>query len=135
MKKRKKPIFLVAVFILLISVVAAMNSNLLSEPKTPEEAQQQAIEQAQQEAQKNPPAKPVEKKKDPNAKPKSLVTSPQDSDEDVPGTNIKPIPAVDPKGPKIAAPINLKNVQKSPDRASTQANSGWFEKGSYASKG
>ena len=60
MKKRKKPIFLVALFVLLTGGVIAMNSNLLTMPKTAEDVQKEAERQAMEDAKNNPvPAPPL----------------------------------------------------------------------------
>jgi hypothetical protein len=138
MKKRKSPIFLVAVIIVIFGVVAAMNANLLSEPQTPEQLAAQQQQQAK-DAQKQQPAKPAPpatKKPNPAAKPddKSFVSpTVEKNDAGMPGTNVKPVPAVDPNGPKIAAPRNLTGRDKAPDRANPQASGQWYTKDSYAS--
>jgi hypothetical protein len=131
MKKQKKPIFLIAVLVLVIGVVAAMNSSILTTPTTPEEVAKQqakdAADAAAAEAKASPQTTVAKKNKKDGMSGHSLVTSQVgDLNSDMPGTNIKPINAVDPKGSKIAAPIEIKGKVVTPDRASTQANSGWY---------
>jgi len=131
MKKRKKPVVLVAVFLLLFGVVAAMNSSILSEPQTPEELknQQQREElKKQKEQQKQNPA-PAAKVKGDSGPGQSLAQPKADhSEQDELPMNFKSIPAVDPKGPKIAAPKVFEGKVKSADQASTQANGQWYRR-------
>ena len=130
MKKRKKPIFLIAVLALLVVSVAAMNSNLLTMPKTANdyarieaEEQQKAHDDYMAERAKNPPPP---KAPGPG---RDLVT-PRSKDDDEPlNVNVKAVPAIDDEGPQIAAPANRQNKIRV-NRASTAPNSGWYYKDS-----
>lgn len=128
MKKRKKPIFLVAFLVLLVAVVTAVNSNLLSSPKTVGDLQRQADEAAQAQKQQAD----LQQAKDKTtqvaaAKPPPDVryvgdTTPKDDM----ANNIKAHPAVAPGSPLIEAPKDPMGKATTPDRASTQPNSAWY---------
>ena len=128
MKKRKKPIFLVAVLILVGGVAFGLNSVLMSTPKTAEDFARQA---AEAQAAQNPPSAPAEQT--PAAPPSDPgpMVSPKDENM-ADANNIKPIPAVPENAPKISAPLNMRGKDKTPDRANPSANGQWWEKGSYA---
>lgn len=130
MKKRKKPIFLIAVLALLVVSVAAMNSNLLTMPKTASdyakleaEEQQKAHDDYMAERAKNPPPP-----KAPGTG-RDLVT-PRNGEEDEPlNVNVKAVPAIPDDAPAITAPTNRQNKVRV-NRASTAPNSGWYYKDS-----
>ena len=126
MKKRKKPIFLIATFVLLFAVVAAMNSNLLTMPKTAEDIQK-AMEEEQMRnnppAQKPQQAAPTRKQADQGP----LVAPIAEDDEDMSKmVNVKPRNAIGEDDPLITAPTERKNKLKAPDRASVAVQSGWY---------
>ena len=132
MKKRKKPIFLVAVFVLLTGGVIAMNSNLLTMPKTAEDIAKQEEKDAAEAAAKNPPieakpaAKPAEEAPGSTVgKDDGSLVSVKDGDMGE-GVNIKPKLAVKDGDPLISAPLNLKNKQRRQDRTSVQVQGQWY---------
>jgi len=125
MKKRKKPIFLVAVLALLVVTVAAINANALGTQKSPDQVQAEA--NVQQASQVSQPSSAPQSAQEPS---QPLVAPKEDGDDTLP-MNVTPIPAVPNDGPKILAPRNMKDKQKSPDRASTLTNSGWYMSGRH----
>ena len=124
MKKRKKPIFLVAVLALLVVTVAAMNASALGGKKS-----DVATDNSDANVARSDSAKPATTSSPADTTPaQPLVAAPQDGSDDPP-MNVKPIPAVADDAPKIAAPKVLKDKVKSPDRAGTLQNSGWYMSG------
>jgi hypothetical protein len=135
MKKRKKPIFLIAVLVLIGGGAIAMNSNLLSTPKTAEDIQKDAEIKQAAELAKNPP-KPaatakLAAKDDKNtpgmagAQDDGSLVRPKEGDEGM-GTNIHAVPAVKAGDPKINAPLEIPNQQKRFDRTGTQVQGQWY---------
>jgi hypothetical protein len=122
MKKRKKPIFLIAFLVLLVTVVTAMNANILSTAKAAsgdDPAPDPAVT-ATDNSQPAKSAKPVAQ-----TDTKSLL-SPDAGVNDDPPMNVKPVDAIPSDGPKILAPQGVHYRKKAPDRASTLPNSGWY---------
>lgn|SRR5690242_5367055 len=123
MKKRKKPIFLVAVLALLFVTVAAINSSSLAPKKDVSDVQPQ--DNAQPAPQ---PAQNDKKPAEPAATNAPLV-APEAGDQKDDFLGFKSVPAIDPNGPKIAAPTVRRDRIKDPDHAGTRANSGWYMNG------
>ncbi len=124
MKKRKKPIFLVAVLALLAVTVIAINASSLASKKNPEDMQADA--NAQQAAQLQQTNQQSSAQSAITPKP---LTMPDAEDTPDSPMNVKPVPAVAADAPKILAPKTFKNVIKDPEHASTQPNSGWYMNG------
>ena len=126
MKKRKKPIFLVALFVLLAGGVMAMNSNLLSTSKAPDVAENDSspdVKKPPADAKKNTPPPDVT----PTSTPDDSYVRPKSQDDPL-YVNVKPIPAVKDGAPLISAPLDIKNKQRKFDRTSVQVQSGWYTK-------
>jgi hypothetical protein len=135
MKKRKKPIFLVAMLVLLVCVVAAMNTSLLTMPTTAKELEEQAYQEAIDRGEIEASTPATQTAAAPPEKPQGALVRPADEVDDLAsGTNIKPRTAIADTDSRIKAPEIRKGQNRSRDRASVQAHSGWYMDESGAGK-
>lgn len=139
MKKRKKPIFLAAIVILLVVCVMAFNASAFSAAtQSPDlNAGQLTAEQQVEKAKLDQDQKKLAEdeaaaaKKTAESKPASGVMVPEKNDNDVPvkGRGVDAIPK---DQPKIMAPGDFKPKKVSPQDASVNAQGQWYSKESGA---
>ena len=131
MKKQKKPIFLGAVFILLLAIVVAFNFSTFAATDKPagqdqQQQQQQTADTKKQPENKQPPKMDeVDKAKEELASQGSGVLEKADSDDEM--TNIKGRTAIKADQPKIMAPVDIKaKPVTSTDMGSVNSQGQWY---------
>lgn len=131
MKKQKKPIFLGAVFILLLAVVFAFNFSTFSasdpQPAPTKPAENKAATKAADEAKLHETPQQLEGDKS-HDEVKSMGSGvlQHDEDDDM-TTNVKYHNYIDPNAPKIMAPPPTKNTKQiTPDQGSVNSQGQWY---------
>ncbi|MEA2552552.1 MAG: hypothetical protein QOJ65_728 [Fimbriimonadaceae bacterium] len=127
MKKRKKPIFIGALLVILLLVVGAMNASSLKSATPPNAEEDSLAAQAKlDEAEARKRDEQIAALKSGTTKDKQPLPAGLPSTEAPEQTNVKKISALAPGAPKLLAPRNLQDRTRKPERASVTAQGQWY---------